>query len=436
MDRGLYGIILMLLSVSMLSSSLAIANGAGANIAEGLMALTPKLGSINAVQLYQEHSFDSDWTNRALSELKSTIPDCGYVELTAWVDTNEARAVARTSYSGELDSAIAKARAMGYKIALRIHTSNGQIGFVPINTTVWFASFADAVQYWANYAQGKSVELFCMATEFTQLELPQYAFGWNEVISHVRAVYSGTLTYDTNWWFDVTSQYGSLDQKLALSWLSRLDCIGISAYWEVATQNLPSVDMLIAGWHSYPQHTQAYGDDISVDIKKLSDYFHKPILFYTGLASVEGACRQPWKSDWGSVDNSSQLEQQNWYDAIFKVFGNYSFTAGYICDGAWPNHAITDEDPNGKTFSIQNKKATAVVEYWFSVERPHADSPFQLAELLILSQVWSSKSVKLDWAPIGTFMLLITLLAIVMLGTIVFFFVATMRRTSRPRIHS
>jgi hypothetical protein len=87
----------------------------------------------------------------------------------------------------------------------------------------WFASYWQAIKPYAIAAAQAGVEQFALGTEYEWLQEYAPASLWNGLISNVRSVFPGTLTYDMNW----TSL-----QVQPSSWMHNPDLkmIGVSAY--------------------------------------------------------------------------------------------------------------------------------------------------------------------------------------------------------------
>ena len=79
-------------------------------------------------------------------------------------------------------------------------------------------SYAKFIFSFAKVAEEKSVDLFCIGTEWEKfvVERPIY---WKVLIEKVRTIYSGKLTYAANW-----------DEYDKVSFWDELDYVGIDGY--------------------------------------------------------------------------------------------------------------------------------------------------------------------------------------------------------------
>ena len=82
----------------------------------------------------------------------------------------------------------------------------------------------------AKIADSLGVEMLCIGTEWKSAvrERPQF---WSNVIDSVRKVYQGKLTYAANW-----------DDYDDVPFWSKLDYIGVNAYWPLAKTKTPTID--------------------------------------------------------------------------------------------------------------------------------------------------------------------------------------------------
>jgi PKD repeat protein len=332
-------------------------------------------GEVRCVQWYPDSPYASTQANSSLEQLKAAISGCNYLQLKCELNTTQDTVTALTNTS-MLADAISTARQFGYKVIMRIQSLRGAHNLTLTDADAWFASYADVVEQYAILAEDHGVEGFCFAVEFSLLEVAAYNSKWLNLISQFREVYSGKLSYETNYWANKTGEFNSFEQKLNTAWFSELDYIAVSAYWELANATGPTVSDLVSSWHNYrgtretnatPSKPWLVGDIVET-LNNLSQTFNKKILIVSGIASAEGACMTPYR--YGPAYDSVNLsleEQENWYEALFQVFQNKSWIAGYEFDGAW---STTPNVPIKKDFFIQGKPAQDVVNTWFANHPP------------------------------------------------------------------
>ena len=257
-----------------------------------------------------------------------------------------------TTSDKALTSAIDYIHSKGMQVMLKLHLDS-QSGewraFInPSDRATWFRNYQAQLLHYAQIAQTHEVEDFCIGTELIDMSTatanPTNTSYWQTMIAAMRKIYSGKLTYSANW-----GGPGFTDEKNNVQFWNDLDYIGISAYFELQTDN--QVQNLMAAWDSI--NTQ--------DIKPLSERWAKPIQFTEiGYKSVPNAQQQPWNfSLGGSADLTTQ---QRAYQALFQYWNSQNFMQGF---------ALWDwkSDPNagGKNntdYTPQNKPALSTISAW------------------------------------------------------------------------
>ncbi|MBD0823826.1 glycoside hydrolase family 113 [Aestuariibaculum marinum] len=229
----------------------------------------------------------------------------------------------------------------------QIWVSRGEFtGKIKMNTedawTELEETYSGFILDFAKVAEETQTGLFCIGTELETFidHRPEF---WSELISRIRKVYSGKLTYAANW-----NEYNRTP------FWNQLDFIGIDSYFPVSNLKTPSVESCKQGWESYkPQ------------LKIFSENLKKPVLFTEfGYRSVDYAGNQPWESD--RRMNAVNLEAQlNATQALFETFWNENwFAGGFI----WKWHHKHDSSGGEENFMFtpQNKPVEVLVEDWYT----------------------------------------------------------------------
>lgn len=203
----------------------------------------------------------------------------------------------------------------------------------------WEKEYTDYVLSYAKIADEQKVELFCIGTELKQVVLKRPLF-FQELISKVRQVYTGKITYAANW-----------DNVNAVNFWKELDYIGIDAYYSLSNKKEPTVDELINSW-----------EPIKSEINQLSKLNNKSILFTEyGFES----CDYNTKNTWGSegVHPVNEQAQANAYEAFYRSFYSENWFAGGFL---WKWH-LTDRTMRNKptAFTPQDKKSEPTILRWF-----------------------------------------------------------------------
>jgi hypothetical protein len=271
-------------------------------------------------------------------EMKSlAATGAGWVALTPTVYVRDRHdsvvaATASTPSDESVRSAIRAAHALGLKVALKPHvdemTGGARAWIEPKDAAAWFASYRVFLLDYARIASEEHCELFVVGTELALLTTPNHWKEWRGLISEVRAIYPGPLTYAANWH----------SAELVGFW-RELDYIGIDAYYPVVGGS--NRTLLKLGWLP-----------IEAALKTLSAINGRPILFTEfGLSSQKGANLKPWDySDFGALDLNVQAA---YIQTFMNAFAGKSYVAGFL-NWAW------DQNPGGptdKSMSIRGKPA-------------------------------------------------------------------------------
>ena len=199
-------------------------------------------------------------------------------------------------------------------------------------------SYSNFILEYAEMAQQLEVEIFCIGTELEKFIMNRPEF-WNTLIVNVRAIYSGKLTYASNW-----------DEFKRTPFWDELDYIGIDAYFPVSDSQTPTLEECRMGWTEHKVH-----------IKDISKKYDKPILFTEfGYRSVDYAGKEPWKSD-RSMNQVNLNAQTNTTMALFHEFwGEYWFAGGFVWKWYHNNEGAGGID--NSRFTPQNKPAEDVIK--------------------------------------------------------------------------
>jgi hypothetical protein len=244
-------------------------------------------------------------------------------------------------YSASLPSiehAIDEIHSQGMQVMLKpmVDLRNGawRAGIVP--STAWFNEYKSYMNDWATFADDNGVEMLSVGCELSGTQ--SWESSWREVIAGVRARYSGPLTYSAN-----HDAYGSI------AWWDDLDYVGIDAYFQLASQNDPTLAQLQASWQGLATTIQTW---------RTGQGLTQNVLFTeVGYRSADGAVQAPWDySTTGTVDLQEQVDA---YTALLSVMTNRSWF-----DGAFWWNWETNPNAGGSSdtgYTPQNKPAQNVV---------------------------------------------------------------------------
>jgi len=210
----------------------------------------------------------------------------------------------------------------------------------------WFDSYEINMLHYARMAEATGVSLFCIGTEL-KTSIQQKPERWKKLIEKIKTLYSGKLTYASNW-------DGEFDE---ISFWDQLDYIGIQAYFPLTQSKNPSLETIQEGWDTHIEM-----------LEKLSQKHRKPILFTeVGYKSEASSTIKPW--EWGSFwsiafTQKSDKTQQLAYEALFQKLWHKDWFAGvYIWQ--WDHRSSKDNVDRNLDFSPRFKPAENVIAKWF-----------------------------------------------------------------------
>jgi hypothetical protein len=251
----------------------------------------------------------------------------------------------------------------------------------PADVAKFFASYQTMIVQEATLAQENGATLFCIGTELDQLTGPAFETEWDNIISAVRGVFSGKLTYSADWDDDLSPwQFGGTglppgtgDITTQISFWSKLDYVGIDEYAPISDLANPTVNQLIAGW------TQTPSDQTTADVtggQSLIAYYEsiaastgKPLIFtelgYGNSSDAASSPATPGFDENGNPDNAvaDPTLQANLYQAYFEAWqqdGDGSLAGTFLWN--W------EPSPNSgnSNFTVQGEPALAVVKAGFT----------------------------------------------------------------------
>ncbi len=197
----------------------------------------------------------------------------------------------------------------------------------------------------AKVAEAKEIEIFCIGTELEKFieHRPEY---WRELITEVKKIYRGKLTYAANW-----------DEYKRVPFWDGLDYIGVDAYFPISESKTPTVEEAIAGWKRW-----------KTELKDFSENENKKILFAEyGYRSVNFSGKEPWKSD--RQMTSVNLEAQaNLLEGLYQsVWEEDWFAGGFLWKWFIINEKVGGTDDN--QFTPQNKPVLQLISKQYSTQK-------------------------------------------------------------------
>ena len=243
-----------------------------------------------------------------------------------------------------LRRSLLSAQALGLKTMLKPHLWSGRRFHGDISFSdesqfdVWFAQYRRWLLHFARFAELHGVDLLAVGNELSGLTVHESR--WRGLISDIRRIYSGPLTYAAHW-------NGEFER---ITFWDRLDYIGVNFYFPLSSP------------HERPTTGAAQIVEARSRLQAISTRFDKPILFTeVGFPALKTAASKPWE------ENSSGLDaalQKQCYELWFQQFSRAPNVAGMYW-WKWPTHGRGG--PFDTSHRPLGKPALEVLRTWFAV---------------------------------------------------------------------
>jgi hypothetical protein len=315
--------------------------------------------------------WNGQFSSASASRAFQTIAALGSnsIELTAriWTQTETSTSViadpAKTESDASLLASFQAAHADGLSVVFKAAISplNGipTYKMAPTGVGTFFASYKAEIVHLATIAQAGGVETFAIGNEMSSLSSAQYRPYWTDLISAVRQVYHGELTYAA-----------ATDESSRVSFWDQLDTIGVNTYPPLTNSNNPTVQDLVNAWNEVPTnpyYAASFEHKSPVDfLHALSEQYGKPVLMTEmGYRSIDGTAIQPgsWTIN-GIPDPNAQADA---YKAFFQV---WSAQGGNWMKGVELWQWDLNNKYNSTGYSVMGKPAEAVVSQYFHGNGP------------------------------------------------------------------
>ena len=224
---------------------------------------------------------------------------------------------------------------------------------------IWFESYRTYMLHYARMAAATNVKVLCVGTEL-KTSIKQQPEKWTKLITEIKEIYNGKLTYAANWDDDLNE----------IGFWNQLDFIGVQAYFPLTKNKNPELEEIRKGWAAH----------ISF-LKQLSHQYKKPILFTEiGYRSDASTTIKPW--EWNSVDKAffskkSDRTQQLAYEAMFQELWHKDWFAGtYIWQ--WNTQSKEENAKENLDFSPRFKPAQNTLAKWYGTSGKQEMNIFKL----------------------------------------------------------
>lgn len=194
--------------------------------------------------------------------------------------------------------------------------------------------------HYALIAEMHEMDMLCIGVEFVKATIAQPE-RWRKLIRSIRAVYSGPLTYASNWG----------EEFEQLSFWEDLDYIGLNCYYPLGEKEKVSKKELNKAFKSVIKKAEG-----------ISKTAKRPLLLTEiGFRSIEG----PWLNPHAQADGRAFNEDhQEWcYETVFKTISDKDWIHG-IYWWKWPSY-LDYRGRENTGFTPNRKKAETIVQTYF-----------------------------------------------------------------------
>ena len=208
---------------------------------------------------------------------------------------------------------------------------------------LWEKEYENYILEFAQIADSMQVELFCIGTEL-KLSVEQRPQFWKKLISKVKAIFTGKITYAANW-----------DDFEIFPFWDQLDFIGVDAYFPLSKDQTPKVKELIQSWQPHLDK-----------IEKLTLETKRPLIFTEyGYLSVDHCADETWELEKRVKSLPiNEHAQANALEALYQVFYHKPYWKGGFLWKWFPN-GQGHEGYLEKDYTPQDKISFHTVSNWY-----------------------------------------------------------------------
>ncbi len=296
--------------------------------------------------------FASPGFRTSLQNLRATganIVNLNIVYTQSNISSTDIRPTSETPSDAALKDGIAYAKSIGLRVSLNlyVHPQTGQwrADLNPTDKSEWFKQYAEVVLRYARIGEELGVSQIVIGSEYITLASvnadPNNTSYWIALISKVRQVYSGKLTYGANW---------NGGELFGIEFWSYLDFIGISAYFELRPTT-ETISGLKTAWDTWRKST----------IEPLHNKWNKPVVFTEiGYANYQKCYYYPYSPNGVIADDACQVLA---YAATFDYWSSVPWMSGLLL---WDWEVNPFAGGSGHIgYTPQNKLAESELAGWF-----------------------------------------------------------------------
>jgi hypothetical protein len=253
-----------------------------------------------------------------------------------------ARSPRVTATDAEVRRALRRARMRGLRALLfpiltvrEIRMGQWRGSLRPRDVEAWWRSYERFILHYAELGAAEAAAALMVGSELGFSEA--WRDRWFHLISQVERVYAGELVYSANW-----------DHYRAVSFLSRLDHLGISAYFELTDDGDAGQEELTRAWRKVAAELRAFARAERVSLW----------LTEVGYPSRDRAATRPW--DYSARGPIDLEEQRRCFAAMIAAWNGAAELRGLLVWNWWGEGGPRDGD-----YTPRGKPAEKLLRDWF-----------------------------------------------------------------------
>lgn len=313
---NLKSLILLMLFANLLFLKLlpAASYVSNAQIAENQEPVFQKGMSYTTYANLTPGAYNSVESDESLRRMRQIGVEWVAINVVGWYQTNETSAdIHRNPSQASTDEALAYAieiaDSLGMEVMLKpmIDLQNGVWRGKIQPSEKWFQNYTNYIDSFAEFAEQHGVQMFCLGTEYEQTT--SWTQQWKSIISEVRSLFHGNLTYAAVW-----------GELFNVHFWSDLDYAGLDAYYHLSNTNNPTISEMTAKFES---------DSINIETWYAANKI--PIIFTEiGYLSTDGTNQEPstYQLQYDMQRKTDLQEQADCYEATFQAVWNKRWLHG------------------------------------------------------------------------------------------------------------
>lgn len=205
----------------------------------------------------------------------------------------------------------------------------------PRDVDAWWLAHERFILHYAAIAEAEGAAGLVIGSELGFSE--GWRDRWFHLISRVERVYRGELIYSANW-----------DHFQSVSFAARLDHLGVSAYFPLATDGEADQGELDRSWRRHRDALVGFARAQKVSLW----------LTEVGYPSRDGAAAHPW--DYGADGAVDLAEQYRCFAALVAAWNGERALDGLLVWNWWGEGGPRDRD-----YTPRGKPAATLLRAWF-----------------------------------------------------------------------